>query len=412
MKTVFLNVVCATVASALSLGLTPDFGSTFRSDATLKFMRGGHRTEPVAEAKKEPKNDDSEEGQEADKAAAEKEAPKAEEKAAPKTEEKAEEKAAPEAEEKADNADGDKAESEEAGPLDAVTDAIADSMKPLQQGPNADSKKAQKAADKVADKAEKAEEQAKKEEETGPLEEATQAAADAIADGMKAAQQGPNADSEEAKKEKKKEEAPEAWSKDGKKAAGKKKPAKETEVKDDDSCENSPKGWKDKKGNDCEDYAEGLWCNRHGGYGDAWLDDWGKFEDVATKGKSALQVCCVCGGGLREETEDGKPGGAPAPAKEAKPIKGPILGTKAGRPMQSQGFSGDLVVHEDQKSATSDWGREFGPLAGHRSINKICDDHPGNEWCLLHGYYDKPSGATTVKCTVVMFAALLLACLS
>jgi hypothetical protein len=161
-------------------------------------------------------------------------------------------------------------------------------------------------------------------------------------------------------------------------------------------CKNAQKGWKDKKGHDCEDYAEGEWCDRNGRYGDGWLDEWGNFEDVATNGKSAPEVCCVCGGGVRKGGAFQGPAGAPVSGDEAAPSPaappspaGPLLGSMKYRPLQEQGFHGEDVIHVDQETMTGDWGREFGPAAGHRDVRKICKEHPGNEWCLLHGYYDK-----------------------
>jgi len=216
-------------------------------------------------------------------------------------------------------------------------------------------------------------------------------AANAVADGLKETQQG-IADAVQG--------VPDGLSET------KAEEAEDKEVPSVPGCKNSPKGWADAKGNDCEDYAEGHWCTRRGGYGDGWLDEWGNFENVTAKGKTAKQVCCICGGGYREEQEQ-TVGSAPAAAG----ITGPILGTKKDRMLQAQGYSGKLVIHEDSKTMTEDWGREFGPRSGHRDIKVICQEHPGNEWCSLHGYYGygKRSGAP-LKSMAATFLALLLAC--
>mmetsp|Transcript_31991 Transcript_31991/g.84960 ORF Transcript_31991/g.84960 Transcript_31991/m.84960 type:complete len:271 (+) Transcript_31991:1-813(+) len=42
-----------------------------------------------------------------------------------------------------------------------------------------------------------------------------------------------------------------------------------------------------------------MWCTENGGYGSGWGESWGSFQDYATNNKSALTVCCVCGGGYR-----------------------------------------------------------------------------------------------------------------
>jgi len=190
------------------------------------------------------------------------------------------------------------------------------------------------------------------------------------------------------------------------KPPGLKKPKKEEkdepeekEVPSEPGCKNFPKGWESKRGSDCEDYAEGQWCTRHGGYGDAWMEEWGKFEDDAKDGKSALDVCCVCGGGWKKGEPmpvfPGSSGPTPSAAMAPSPAgpQGPILGTKDGRPLQEQGYTGDLVEHVDEKTMTEDWGREFGPGAGHRGPKTICEEWKKrkgfeNEWCLMHGYYD------------------------
>lgn len=195
--------------------------------------------------------------------------------------------------------------------------------------------------------------------------------------------------------------------------------AEEKEVPSVPGCHNSPKNWEDTKGNDCEDYAEGEWCNRRGGETEEWMDDWGSFEDVATFGNSAPKVCCVCGGGRHPGNMFDGPvyqtGGAPSPAGAGSPNPAPMPAPaspqwdKLGRPLPVQGFKGKLVEHEDQVTMTDDWGMEFGPRAGHRDIRAVCAEHPGNEWCDVHGYYDK--GAAPLKSMAAVFGSLLLICL-
>jgi len=283
-------------------------------------------------------------------------------------------------------------------------------LKDWQQGPQYNSKRAQKASDKVA-------EDQKDKPKAAPLSPAwVNDKIDKDVDAL-AKSDDPLSDMVDGAAD----AAQDAHEGGKKKAPKQQEEAEEKEVPSVPGCKNSPKGWEDANGKDCEDYAEGEWCTRHGGYGDAWLDDWGTFEDVANKGKSAKQACCVCGGGYRKDEaaspEDksadkpekeaaGAPAGAPVPA-----ITGPILGSKKSRALQSQGYSGDLVAHEDQKTMTEDWGMEFGPRAGHRNIKAICDEHPDNEWCLLHGYYDKERSAASLKSMAAVLIALLFACL-
>lgn len=96
---------------------------------------------------------------------------------------------------------------------------------------------------------------------------------------------------------------------------------------------------------------------------------------------------------FREEVAQGKAvAAAPAPGPASAPGPGPVpmgtlFGGKAGRPLQEQGFDGPLIEHKDFDTQTEDWHKEFGPKSGHRSFLDICADHPGNEWCRLHGYF-------------------------
>jgi hypothetical protein len=271
---------------------------------------------------------------------------------------------------------------EDPNQLQQAADAVADGLKKAQEALKPDSKEDQEATDEVVDQATDA-------GGANPIEQIGSAIADAAQDVQNAPMYKVQAEQPEDK-----------------------------EVSSVPGCKNFPKGWADAKGNDCEDYAEGQWCTRHGGYGEGWLDEWGTFGNVTDKvitGKTAQQACCVCGGGFQEYPQMLLAGSAPAAAPAGTPIPGitgPILGSKTGRVLQAQGFSGKLVIHEDAKTMTDDWGREFGPNAGHKDIKTICQDHPGNEWCSLHGYYGygKKSGAP-LKSIVASFLVVLLACL-
>jgi len=297
----------------------------------------------------------------------------------------------------------------------------------MQRGPEYENRKAQKASSKVA----KANKPKKAKSDDKPLVVqagnaiwgAGEDVADSVTDSMEDAQRGPNYHSASTDKKANIDKKP---SKIEKANAGEEKAEEEDTKPPASGCKNSPKGWEDSKGRDCEDYAEGEWCTRHGGYGDAWLDEWGTFEDFANKGTSAKEACCVCGGGLRKDSDKGgeppvaKPGSAPSPAQPSAPagpaadapvpaLTGPILDGKGNKPLQEQGYSGELVIHEDGDTMTSDWGREFGPKAGHRDIKSICLQHPGNEWCDLHGYYDKPRSDASTKSFLAAIVALIFA---
>lgn len=76
---------------------------------------------------------------------------------------------------------------------------------------------------------------------------------------------------------------------------------------------------------------------------------------------------------------------SPSPAKASSPWF-----SKLERSLPEQGYSGDLVDHDDAETQTADWQQEFGPNSGHRSLREICRDHPNNRWCYMHMNYDGP----------------------
>ncbi|CAK0793069.1 unnamed protein product [Prorocentrum cordatum] len=61
-------------------------------------------------------------------------------------------------------------------------------------------------------------------------------------------------------------------------------------------CDEAPQGWADSEGRTCETYTSSALCTTSGGYGPQW--DVGTFSDFASKGVSADQACCMCGGGV------------------------------------------------------------------------------------------------------------------
>jgi hypothetical protein len=322
-------------------------------------------------------------------------------------------------------------------PSEHANDAFEDA----QRGPNYKDKKAQKAAEKVMDNAPKqrkppnpiesagkaaedADEAAGKQIKPGnPIESIGKAAEDADKAAGKAIQDGDNpmdalGDAvEEADKDVGRAIAGKRNRREGE---PKKQPSLERDTKSEETplvpgCKNSPKGWTDRKGRDCNDYAEGEWCTETGHYGDGWLDEWGSFEDVAKDGKEATQACCVCGGGVHEVPFDAPspgPSAAASPMPAPAPVPAPAPGidyTMINRPLQEQGFHGKLVMHADQETMVSDWGREFGPHSlGNKNIRQICLDHPGNEWCLKNGYYKNAAHSFNL---IAIGSAVLLACL-
>jgi len=72
--------------------------------------------------------------------------------------------------------------------------------------------------------------------------------------------------------------------------------------------------------------------------------------------------------------------------------------------LPEQGYWGKLVEHDDQKSMTSDWGKEFGPHSGHASLESVCRQHPDSRWCIEHRAHQ--STCRTVSLDIVQWACL------
>jgi len=62
------------------------------------------------------------------------------------------------------------------------------------------------------------------------------------------------------------------------------------------TCIDSP-AWADVEGDDCTAYAAQKWCTKDGIAGVGWHEEWGSLKDFKSDTMSALQACCVCGGG-------------------------------------------------------------------------------------------------------------------
>jgi len=126
-----------------------------------------------------------------------------------------------------------------------------------------------------------------------------------------------------------------------------------------------------------------------------------------------------------------KAGSAPAPAPVGGPSPAPSPvpladdeawyfkkgGKSAGRlhmnedmKLPSQGYWGKLVGHDDQKTITGDWGKEFGAKSGHKTYAEICKLHPHNQWCLGNGYgVHKASGRKTVVSALALMMPFVFA---
>lgn len=70
--------------------------------------------------------------------------------------------------------------------------------------------------------------------------------------------------------------------------------------------------------------------------------------------------------------------------------------------LPTQGYYGKLVEHNDQKTATEDWGQEWNKA----SYNAFCAKNPDNPWC--EGSHHMHSTASCLAVSV----ALSLVCLA
>jgi hypothetical protein len=93
-----------------------------------------------------------------------------------------------------------------------------------------------------------------------------------------------------------------------------------------------------------------------------------------------------------------KAGAAPAPVPAAAPAAAPGQAEEEGESHSmfnmdedqgapDQGFSGDIVEHDNMKTMTKDWRGEYGLGSGHHSYVKICAMYPDNQWCHDRGYH-------------------------
>jgi len=150
----------------------------------------------------------------------------------------------------------------------------------------------------------------------------------------------------------------------------------------------------------------------HQGYDSSQYDECVKFmEKVCNPGSDGLMdgdsgeyttAKGYCKQFFPEEAPAGapKPAPAPAPAPKAEEVKeapaaapaatpaapAPAAAPAMERPLPEQGFEGPLVEHNDKKTATSDWRKEFGPQGPNHTYKSVCAEHPDNEWCIRNGH--------------------------
>lgn len=117
------------------------------------------------------------------------------------------------------------------------------------------------------------------------------------------------------------------------------------------------------------------------------------------------------------------PAGAPGAALAASPSAAPAGAPEEQRGSfsmdeasgaQEQGFSGDIVQHDNMKTMTKDWRGEYGPNSGLNNYRKICEAYPDNQWCHDRGYHASnletgPPKSAAVRISSGKFLALVVA---
>lgn len=83
------------------------------------------------------------------------------------------------------------------------------------------------------------------------------------------------------------------------------------------------------------------------------------------------------------------------------------LHMKEDMKVPTQGYWGKLVEHEDMKTETDDWGKEFGSELKYESYEHYCKKNPNNPWCIKQAQ----THAHSYSFSTVLSAPLLLALL-
>lgn len=91
------------------------------------------------------------------------------------------------------------------------------------------------------------------------------------------------------------------------------------------------------------------------------------------------------GGGEAEGDAEGDADGDAEGASEEAAHLLPPYAMKEDTGLREQGFEGPNIEHDDMKTHTSDWRKEYGPNhPNYQRIVDICLKHPKNPWCRSH----------------------------
>lgn len=122
--------------------------------------------------------------------------------------------------------------------------------------------------------------------------------------------------------------------------------------------------------------------------------DAGKGKDAKAGAKEGAK------GGAKEDADKNAAPASPSPAGAGAPAGPPLPADEAWywknnnkdparyhmneeMKLPTQGYYGELVEHDDMKTATRDWHNEFDEK---QSVSAICHEHPHSAWCRKKGY--------------------------
>jgi hypothetical protein len=83
------------------------------------------------------------------------------------------------------------------------------------------------------------------------------------------------------------------------------------------------------------------------------------------------------------------------------------LHMKEDMKLPTQGYWGKLVEHEDMKTETDDWGKEFGSELKYESYEHYCKKNPNNPWCIKQAQMHHSYSFSTVLSAPLLLALLV-----
>lgn len=143
------------------------------------------------------------------------------------------------------------------------------------------------------------------------------------------------------------------------------------------TCQDSPIGWTDNEGDGCEFYNTRDWCTAAGAAGLGWMSG-DSFEQYRHMGRTAIQVCCACGGGELPTRPPTRPPTLPPTNPPTNPPTDPPTNPPT-RPPTSPPTGPPVACFDD-----SIWWRD--------NEGDSCSSYASNDWCTADGGYGEAWG--------------------